>query len=131
MYEDYYRVIEIVDEYSILINYGNNESASEGEEIRIISTGPEVKDPATGETLGTLDSIKSELTIVTTYDNFSLCKKVEKTTKNILANPLSQFQTTSIQVKPLDVDVNSISNKKAPNDKIIKVGDLVEILGWF
>lgn len=129
MSEYYFRVIEILDEYSILINYGNDEGACEGDEIRIISTGPEVKDPETGETLGTLDSIKSELTIVTTYNKFSLCKKIEITTNNILTNPLSQFQTTSTQAKPLDIDKSSISNKQIPNDTVINVGDLVEIMG--
>lgn len=123
-----YRVIEILDEYSILINYGAEDGATENDKIRIVSIGPEVIDPETNETLGTLDSIKSTLTIVTAYNKFSLCKKVEVATKNILANPLSQFQTTSKTTKSLNIDKSSISNKKAPDDDVIKIGDKVEII---
>lgn len=128
MPEGNFRVIEILDEYSILINYGKDDGANEDDEIRIISIGPEVIDPVTGKNLGTLDSIKSTLTIVTVYEKFSLCKKIKTTTKNILISPISQFQTTSKESRPINVDKNSISNRKSPDDKVIKVGDMVEIL---
>lgn len=52
-----YRVIEILNAYSILINYGFDNGAKENDMVRIISTGPEIKDPETGEVLGTLDFI--------------------------------------------------------------------------
>ncbi len=127
IYDDY-RVIEILDEHSVLINYGRNQGADEDEQVRIISIGPEIIDPQTNETLGTLDSIKAKLTIVTTYDKFSLCKKIETTTRNALMSPLSQFETTTTKIKVLNVDESSISNKKVPSDTVIKVGDKVEIL---
>lgn len=123
-----YRVIEILDEYSILINYGSDHGANEDDEIRIISTGPEVIDPITDEVLGTLDSVKAVLTIVTTYSKFSLCKKIETTTKNILISPLSQFDTVAKTIKSIKVDKGSISGKIMPDDTTIKIGDKVEIL---
>jgi len=128
MFKDKYRVIEILDEYSILINYGREHGANEDDEVRIVSTGPEIVDPVTKESLGTLDSIKSTLTIVTVYDKFSLCKKIITTTKNVLVSPLSQFQTTTKTSKLINVDKDSISNKTTPDDTIIKIGDMVEIL---
>ncbi|SHE79904.1 hypothetical protein SAMN02745784_01833 [Tissierella praeacuta DSM 18095] len=124
----YYRVVEILDEHSILVNYGRESGANEDDEVRIISKGPEVIDPETNKSLGTLDSIKAVLTIVTAYDKFSLCKKIQVTTKNALISPLSQFDVTSKSIKTINVDKNSISNKELPNDKVIKVGDKVEIL---
>jgi len=128
MSEDNFRVIEILDEYSILINYGRTEGASEGDRIRIISKGPEIIDPVTNEILGTLDSIKSSLTLATVYDKFSLCQKIVTTTKSILVNPLSQFQTTSKTIESINIDKSQISDKKLPGDNKIKIGDLVEIL---
>ena len=124
---DGFRVIEILDEFSLIINYGENDGAEEGQRIRIISVGPEVIDPFSYEILGTLDSIKAILTIETVYDNFSICKKIESKTTNILMSPLSQFQTTTREVLPLNIDKAEISLKKAPSDKVIKVGDIVEI----
>jgi len=123
-----FRVIEILDEYSILINYGRNDGANEDDEVRIISIGPEVIDPVTNENLGTLDSIKGTLTIVTAYDKFSLCKKIITTTQNVLVSPLSQFKTTTKTTKTINVDKDCISNKKTPDDNTIKIGDMVEIL---
>lgn len=128
MPNDYYRVIEIIDEYSILINYGRDDGANEDDKVRIIGIGPKIIDPETREELGTLDLIKATLTITTTYDKFSLCEKVETTTKNILISPLSQFQTTSKITKPLKVDKEKISNKKTPSDTTIKIGDKVKVI---
>lgn len=128
MSEDNFRVVEILDEYSILINYGRNDGAEEDDIVRIISIGPKVTDPITKENLGTLDSIKATLTIVHVYDGFSLCKNVVTLTKNLLVSPLSQFQTELKENKPINVDKGNISNKKPPNDKTIKIGDIVEIL---
>lgn len=122
------RVIEIIDEYSIIINYGIDDGASEGDKIRIISIGPEVIDPETEELLGTLDFIKDVLTITTAYDKFSLCKKIETTTTNVLSSPLTQFNKITKEAKSINVDKKNISNKKFSNDKIIKIGDKVEIL---
>lgn len=128
MSESEFRVIEILDEYSILINYGMRDGASEDDEVRIISIGPEVIDPITKQNLGTLDSVKAVLTIVTAYNNFSLCQKITTTTKNLLLGSMSQFQTTSKEIKPLSVDTQNISKKKLPDDKTIRIGDIVEIL---
>ena len=61
MDKEYYRVIEIIDEYSILINYGSLNGASKGDEVRIIAIGPEVIDPISKSSLGTLDKVKAEL----------------------------------------------------------------------
>ncbi len=128
MSEDDFRVIEILDEYSILINYGRSDGADEDDKVRIKSIGPEVTDPVTKKKLGTLDSIKAILTIVYVYDEFSLCRNVVTLTKNVLVSPLSQFQTSSKENKPIDIDKKDISGKRLPDNKTIKIGDIVEIL---
>ena len=43
-----YKVIEILDEYNIMINYGFDKGAVQGERLRIISKGEEVIDKETG-----------------------------------------------------------------------------------
>lgn len=124
----YYRVVDILDNKSIIINYGKDHGAVVDRKIRIVSIGPEIIDPETNKTLGTLNSIKDVLTIVTIYDKFSICQKIETTTKSVLANPLSQFSTVTKTIETLHVDENDITNKEIPNDRVIRVGDKAEII---
>lgn len=123
-----YRVIDILNNKTILINYGYDHGAAVNDKIRILAKGPEVKDPFTNETLGSLDAIKENLSIVTTYSNFSLCQKIQTVTKSPFVNPLAGFQTTFDEIVSLNVDKESISDKKIPTDKTIRIGDLVEII---
>lgn len=123
-----YRVIEILDDKSVLINYGRNHGANEGKDIRVIAIGPEVRDPETDRVLGTLDHIKATLTIEVVYENFSLCKNIEITSRNTLMSPLSQFQSITKSIKKLNVNEDSITNKKPPEDYVINVGDIVETI---
>lgn len=123
-----YRIIEIMDEYSIIINYGRKDGAKENESVRIYAIGPEVKDPTTGTVLGTLDAIKARLSIITVYDHFSICRKVETKVSNVLMSPMSQFQTTTKMAVRLNVRKEDISSKQPPQDDEIKVGDLVKIV---
>lgn len=126
--EDYYRVIQIIDENTILINYGATDGAEEGDKVRIIAIGPEIYDPLTNDLLGSLDSIKSSLSIVTTYEKFSICKEIRKTKSSIFISPIDQFTTTTIDILPLNVDENEISNIEPPSDKVIRIGDIIELL---
>lgn len=123
-----YRVIEILDEYSILINYGRDNGAYKNNEVRVVSVGPEIIDPETNESLGTLDFVKETLTIITPYDKFSLCRKVEKITRNIIVSPLAQFNTSTLTNKSLNVDEVTLSNNQLDNDPMIKIGDKIEIM---
>lgn len=125
MEDNEYRVIEILNTKALLVNYGKTHGAKEGKEIRIIIKGPEVIDPLTKESLGRLDTIKETLTIVAVYDNFSLCKKLVTTTTNAFINPLTHFQTTSVEIKDFNADKNDISNRKFSEERIIKTGDTV------
>ena len=126
--EDSYRVIEIIDKYSLLINYGTEHGAKEGDKIRILFKGSVVIDPITQELLGTFDFIKDTLTIATTYERFSLCKKIESKTFNTLISPFSQFQTTSKTIEPLTIDETNVSNREVIEDNVIKVGDTIQII---
>lgn len=121
-------VVEIIDEYSLLIDYGAEKGAVDGEKVRVIEVGPEVIHPKTKQKLGTLDSIKSELEIVDIYQHFSVCRKVVSETYNVLINPFSQFEKERSWIEKLNVDANEISHKSPPKDTTIAVGDLVQIL---
>lgn len=126
--EKQYRVIEIIDEYSLLINFGRKKGADEGNLVRIISVGPEIIDPITNESLGTFDKVKAELTIVTAYELFSLCKRIKRTERSAFMNPLDQFKVVTEESVKIKVDRSSLSDKKLPDDDIIKIGDFVDVV---
>ena len=71
-----YKVINIINKFNIIINYGSNDGAYEGQEVRISTTGDEILD-LDGKSLGNIEIIKEELEITKIYDNFSICKKIK------------------------------------------------------
>lgn len=120
------KVIAILDKYTILIDYGRSDGASLKDLVRVVQRGPSVV--YDGLEYGTLDNIKAELTIKTIYNNFSLCKN-SKTSNAIMKNfSQSMLSFYDTQHEELNVNEKEIENLKAPNDKTINLGDLVEVI---
>lgn len=120
------KVIAILDKYTILIDYGRSDGASLKDLVRVVQRGPSVV--YEGLEYGTLDNIKAELTIKTIYNNFSLCKN-SKTSNAIMKNfSQSMLSFYDTQHEELNVNEKEIENLKAPNDKTINLGDLVEVI---
>ncbi len=123
-----YRVIEILNDKELLVNYGSDNGASVGDTVRIFSVGEVVIDPDTKASLGTLDIIKGELEISTVYEKFSICKKFKKGNISPILNPLAYRST--LESVELNIDKSEISGRKFPKESstIIKVGDSVTVL---
>ena len=122
-----FRVIEIIDERHILINCGLEDGIKEGDLLRIFEEGESVIDPKTGQTLGTFDYIKTELEVVTPYEKFSLCEKINRSQTNFLST-LDSFVTTSKTVAKLDVNGEEMTHRKLNGNPTISVGDLARLL---
>lgn len=128
-----FQVIKIIDEYSVVINGGLDESISRGDEIEIFVEGDVITDPFNdNRELGTLDFIKASLEAVEVYRNFSVCKKFEEkevytpTAMERAFAPISgQFQGSTKIVKTLKkigIDEKEITGR-VKGDSIIKIGD--------
>jgi hypothetical protein len=52
------RVVHTTDEYTIVINRGQNEGVTLGDTYLIYALGPELTDPDTGELLGQLEVVR-------------------------------------------------------------------------
>lgn len=124
-----YRVIEIMNLYELIINYGQKDGSEAGQKVRIIERGTEVIDPANGQLIGTLDSIKVTLEVAVVYLNFSICRKYQRSMP--ILSPLSTLMTSSIgeEVKKvsLNVDETQITNKSLHFGDKIKVNDIAEL----
>lgn len=122
-----YKVIEIVDEYNVIIDYGFDKDAVQGKKLRIISKGEEIIDKATGSSLGTLDAIKAVVSVKTVYAKFSLCHRVRISEVPILS-PLAELVHRSSREERLPVDPNMMTHRKIPEGGVIVVGDTALLL---
>lgn len=117
-----YKVLEIVDAFTLLIDYGFNNGAKKGDTLRIIEKGkPVIVD---GNDYGTLDTVKDVVEVDTPYDKFSVCRKAIYKTENPL-NPLTSFEKTMRVLRPLNIEPIEVSHRELPTPPSpIKKGDL-------
>lgn len=126
---DGYKVIEIINEKELIIDFGSSNGANVGDKVRIYSIGEDVFHPDTDTVIGTLDIIKDELEVYTVYENFSICRKIARSKYNPILNPMANLNRTEVRSLDLNVDEGDISNRDLPSDPPpIKVGDSVIIL---
>lgn len=134
-------VVRILNEKTILINYGtdDNESLlmknmdelklSVGDKIKIIEPGPEITDPLTKTSLGYLDFTKDTLEIVQMFPQFSMCQKIVRETLATGAfSVLSEFSKTKTTEKtePLAINKDDVETIDfGLKDPTIKIGDPV------
>lgn len=120
-----YKVIEILNSKELIINYGSNQGAKKGKEIRISIKGEPVIDPETEVQIGTLDIIKGELEIYQTYPNFSICRSIQRRDRNILGSPFIRSETF---YNSLNVNSEDMTHRLPANVPPIKVGDKIELV---
>ena len=121
-----FKVIKIISDKRIVINAGKNEVQT-GDILRVIEkNSEEIVDPDTNEVLGTLDYIKATITVEYAYEHMSICKNYETKTVNALDpfETLRQREVTS----PLNVNLSQITGGYNIDNKLIEIGDLVELL---
>ncbi len=116
-----YKVIEIVDDITLLIDYGFDNNAKRGDTLRIIEKGERVM--IDGTDYGTLDPIKAIVEVITPYKQFSVCRKVMRGTVHLL-DPLISARTTMLKMNPLNVDAEDMTNRAIPTSALpVKKGD--------
>ena len=125
-------VLEIPNEYTVLVDYGIEDGAAVGDLLRIYKEGDPVKD-LKGDIIGTLDQIKEEVEVTTVYPRFSVCQKRKQITIPSLT-PLADFlssmvpKTEESQVS-LYVNKEEISNRAMPSPSSpVSIGDEVMLL---
>lgn len=136
-----FKVIKIIDEYSLVINGGITDDVSVGDEIEIFLEGDEITDPfKEGEVLGTLDYIKETLEVTEVYGSFAVCKKFHTETihhpsafqRAMNMSSISSLSAmagtteTRVTVEKINVAKGEITGRKTGDD-IIRIGDLARI----
>lgn len=132
-----FKVIKIIDEYSLVINGGLDDDVSLGDTIEIFIKGDEIIDPfQENKVLGTLDFIKERLSVSEVYPGFSVCKKeIEKERytpsafEKAIIKPFAGMQgRTEIErvVEPININKDEISHRKLDSE-VISIGDTARI----
>lgn len=118
-----YQVIEIINKTTLLVSYGLVDGAKKGDKLRIYEKGEPVLD-LNKQLLGTLDAVKSTITVVIPYEKFSLCQNAE-TVELELLGPLTQIARETKKIKNFNVNQAELSHRKLPKPAPIKIGDCV------
>ncbi len=135
-----FKVIKIIDEFSLVINSGLNEDISIGDSIEIFLEGDEIVDPFNeSKVLGTLDFIKDTLKVTEVYPKFAVCQK--KVTKEVnIPSPLQKALSQSMAglsgitgtkeertiIEKINIDKSEITGRKT-GDSVIRIGDIARI----
>ena len=119
--EEMYKVVKIIDSKNIVINAGKENYIKKGDKFEIYIKGEEVKDLDGKTSLGTLDTIKDTLTVITVFPKMCVCQKLIKSAIPSITGLLNEPTSTS-----LNVNENEISGGFS-SDLTIKVGDFARL----
>lgn len=110
------KISNIIDQYTVALNVGKNKNVVKGMKFRILAKTVEVKDPDTGETLGTFEFEKDRIEVTEVQEKFCLAETYSTITSSLA--PIFSFSQTvqkKLSVKPTLAEV----------DREVKVGDEV------
>ena len=120
-----YKVIKLLSDNSLIVDYGKNDGAYEGDDLRIFTPGEDVV--FQGTNYGTLDLIKEDIEVISVFPKFSVCQKINR--KTVKSFTLTNYLTKEIEeVQKLNMNKEEISNTFYKDPSPIKLGDLVKIL---
>lgn len=120
---DAYKIIAIENENTVLIDYGLDNGAKEGDVLRIIEPGEDLI--INGVNYGAYDGIKAVIEVTAPYARFSVCQRIVRRTSTIFS-PVSVLQKTIARTVPLNVNKDDISaNLSTPIITPIKIDDIV------
>jgi hypothetical protein len=70
----YGTILRIFDESTLVVSIGAADGLKRGDTVVVIERAEEIKDPATGESLGVLELVKAELVAADVQDRISILK---------------------------------------------------------
>lgn len=129
MHELIGNVVQILDEYRIIINVGEGDLHF-GDHVEVIKVGKDVID-SEGNNLGPFITVKAHLDVIQVENKYSICEnRITKTVKRskiseLAISPLLR-DTVVIERIPLNIDTNDINHTDETNDDLlIRIGDSV------
>ena len=124
--EETYSVVKIIDTENIIINAGKENYIKKGDKFEIFIRGDEIIDEKTKKSLGTLDTIKDIVTVVTVLPKMCICQKLVKSSISSLAVFTKEQLAFKEEPASLNVDMSQITGGFS-DDLVIRIGDLARL----
>ncbi|WP_342538502.1 hypothetical protein MKY15_20885 [Sporosarcina sp. FSL K6-1540] len=124
-----YKIIKIIDEYTVIINAGFNQGIEVGDKFQILDKkGSEVKDPDTDEVLGYLDLIKDTVNASEVHEKMSFCTTpFQASIYASLTASINEASFAPRQAK-LNIDLEQVTGGLRESDEPIRIGDSVRLI---
>lgn len=119
------KVIRIISDSELIVNVGMD-YLTVGDKIIVYTVGDIIKD-LDGTPLGIYEYDKETLTVVTTTENFSVCKTEKIMSKSPMITLTETLTPTFIEYKKMNIDKNQINEIVITNKDKIQVGDPIKI----
>lgn len=125
------KIINIIDQYAVVIDKGEIDGVSVGMKFKIFEYGDMIKDVSTNQDIEKIELTKDVIRVITTQEKISICETAETVTtapwNPYRASPIAGLIVES--KKTLNIDNSDVSNIKYKSDNPISIGDYVrEIL---
>ena len=75
-HSDLPRVVQVIDDYELVINKGTVDGIQNGDRFLIFAIGEEIFDPQTQESLGFLETVRGRTTVVHTQAKMSTLRSI-------------------------------------------------------
>ena len=127
---DQFKIVKIIDEYTVIINAGLNNYVNIGDKFQILDEeGSEVKDPDTGELLGYMHSIKDTVIVSEVLEKMCYCSSNSLTSDALLSSIYKVGDNLNFsQKKRLNIDYTQVTGGLRLSNKPIQVGDTVKLI---
>jgi hypothetical protein len=122
-------VAAIVSERELAINIGANRGVTRGMKFKVMSdVATEIKDPQTGETLGTVSRDKVHVEARSVSEKFSICRtyRTYRTGSAFNAGLAQLFEPSRKVTETLRAEDSSYISELSEEESFVEVGDRVE-----
>jgi hypothetical protein len=115
------RVVSVLNDRELAINRGSNDGVVIGTRFAVLIEGPELKDPDTGESLGTVELPKAIVKVVRVQPRVSIARTFHT---KVISYGFSAFTSERRKVDTLSVE-ETIESEIDEGSWIVKAGDKV------
>ncbi len=128
------KVAQVLNERELVINIGRQDSVKAGDRFKVLSAASlDVRDPDTGEVLGSIEREKVRVKASQVFDNMTVCKTYRTHwIGNYDLSPLEQtvasFMPRTKVTDTLRADRNDLPRELTLEESIVKIGDPVALV---
>jgi hypothetical protein len=118
-------VIRILDEYTVVLNVGQEQGVQLGNRFVVYSEGEDIIDPSSKRILGKYEYQKATVEITRVLERFSEAQSLKREYSSPMDEAISSLRIGIITANKLPVDQSDIKPLAPSPEKKIKIGDKV------